>query len=170
MAVRNTFFFIRRLQVMDEFFKETDWLCSHRRDRVLMAVKNTFFFLYNFWSEIARDGRVLLEESQPPGTHFFISFIRRLQVMDEFSSRAGIWSCDLRANERPWKFEWSPVCRIFKSCTWKRNWEQSPSISLKNSSITCNLLMKKNVFLTAIRTLSPWWELVHHLQFLDEKM
>ena len=39
---------------MDVFFEETDWLCSHQRDRVLMAVKNTFFH-----QEIAGDGRVL---------------------------------------------------------------------------------------------------------------
>ena len=96
MAVSNTFFFIRRSQVMDEFFEETDWLCSHQRDRVLMAVKNTFF--HQFHQEIAQDGQVLIEESRPPGTQFFISFIRRLHVMDKFSSRrAGrqehIFSC-----------------------------------------------------------------------------
>ena len=37
-----------------------------------MAVKNTFF--HQFHQEIARDGRVLIEESRPPGTHFFHQF------------------------------------------------------------------------------------------------
>ena len=60
----------------------TWWTSSHRGEP---AARNTFF--HQFHQEIAHDGLVLIKESRPPGTHFFFSFIRRLHVMDELSSR-----------------------------------------------------------------------------------
>ena len=40
---------------------------------------------------------------------------------------------------------------------------------LLDGTLKRSISAKKNVFLTAIKTLSPWWELVHNLESPDEK-